>query len=51
MRQLTFLEGRYELHVVLNQKKELAEMKEVPKRDYYNVRKVRFYSYDNGVIC
>ena len=35
----------------MNHKKEMAEMKEVPKRDYYNVRKVRcFVVYSNSII-
>ena len=39
-RQLEYLEGKFRLHELMNSKKELAEIKEVPKRDYYNVRKV-----------
>lgn len=39
-RRLKFLEARYNLHILLNELKELAEMKKVPHRDFYNVRKV-----------
>lgn len=39
-RRLKFLEARYNLHILLNELKELAEMKHVPHRDFYNVRKV-----------
>ena len=31
---------RYELHVLLNELRELAGQKNVPHRDFYNVRKV-----------
>lgn len=46
MKRLTFLEGRFNLHVLMNHEKELAEMKKVPKRDYYNVRKVCFIKFE-----
>ncbi|XP_046852479.1 AMP deaminase 2-like isoform X2 [Xenia sp. Carnegie-2017] len=39
-RRLKFLEARYNLHILLNELKELAEMKKAPHRDFYNVRKV-----------
>ncbi|XP_048588124.1 AMP deaminase 2 isoform X2 [Nematostella vectensis] len=39
-RRLKYLESRYSLHTLLNEMKELAAMKEVPHRDFYNVRKV-----------
>lgn len=39
-RRLKYLEARYNLHILLNELKELAEMKQVPHRDFYNVRKV-----------
>ena len=39
-RRLQYLEGRYNLYVLLNEYEELAETKKVPHRDFYNVRKV-----------
>ena len=40
-RRLKYLESKYSLHTLLNEMKELAAMKEVPHRDFYNVRKVK----------
>ena len=34
------LEERFKLHTLLNEEVELAAQKEVPHRDFYNVRKV-----------
>jgi AMP deaminase len=39
-RRLQYLEGRYNLHTLLNEYEEVAETKKVPHRDFYNVRKV-----------
>ncbi|XP_002735956.1 AMP deaminase 2 [Saccoglossus kowalevskii] len=39
-RQLQFLSARYQLHILLNELKELAAQKSVPHRDFYNIRKV-----------
>ena len=39
-RRLMVLESRFELHRSLNGEKELADLKKVPHRDFYNVRKV-----------
>ena len=39
-RRLEFLEARNNLHLLMNEMKELAAMREVPHRDFYNVRKV-----------
>ena len=39
-RRLSFLLSKYQLHVLLNELKELAAQKAVAHRDFYNVRKV-----------
>ncbi|KAF5280395.1 hypothetical protein FQR65_LT03204 [Abscondita terminalis] len=35
-----YLSSKYQLHVLLNEMKELASQKAVPHRDFYNIRKV-----------
>ena len=42
-RRLTYLSAKYQLHVLLNELRELAAQKAVPHRDFYNTRKVIFY--------
>ena len=39
-RRLRYLEARFNLHVLLNEMRELAAQKAVCHRDFYNVRKV-----------
>lgn len=39
-RRLQYLEGRWNLYVLLNEHQEMADSKRVPHRDFYNVRKV-----------
>nr|CAB3221499.1 AMP deaminase 2 [Phallusia mammillata] len=39
-RRLSYLSSKFQLHVLLNETKELASQKEVPHRDFYNCRKV-----------
>ncbi|KAI5480450.1 AMP deaminase [Pseudohyphozyma bogoriensis] len=39
-RRLKYLESKWNLYVLLNEYRELAEMKRVSHRDFYNVRKV-----------
>merc|ERR1719158_2180052 len=39
-RRLSYLKSKFELHVLLNELRELAGQKNVPHRDFYNVRKV-----------
>ena len=39
-RRLRYLESRFNLHVMLNEHRELKAQKCVPHRDFYNVRKV-----------
>ncbi|KAK7487206.1 hypothetical protein BaRGS_00021558 [Batillaria attramentaria] len=39
-RRLSFLSSKFQLHGLLNELKESAEQKEVPHRDFYNIRKV-----------
>ncbi|KAM4554352.1 AMP deaminase 3b [Fundulus diaphanus] len=39
-RRLNFLESKFHLHEMLNEMAEMKELKGVPHRDFYNVRKV-----------
>ncbi|OTA51933.1 AMP deaminase [Hypoxylon sp. EC38] len=39
-RRLQYLEGKFNLYVLLNEYQETADTKRVPHRDFYNVRKV-----------
>ncbi|XP_077524435.1 AMP deaminase isoform X5 [Amblyomma americanum] len=39
-RRLSYLSSKYQLHVLLNELRELAAQKAVPHRDFYNIRKV-----------
>ncbi|CAI9554876.1 unnamed protein product [Staurois parvus] len=39
-RRLQYLSSRFQMHVLLNELKELAAQKKVPHRDFYNIRKV-----------
>ncbi|EDV19618.1 uncharacterized protein TRIADDRAFT_51147 [Trichoplax adhaerens] len=39
-RRMSFLESRFNLHVLLNETNEIAAQKRVSHRDFYNVRKV-----------
>jgi AMP deaminase len=39
-KRLCYLEGKFQLHSLLNEYQEMADSKKVPHRDFYNVRKV-----------
>ena len=39
-RRLSYLQSKFQLHVLLNELRELAAQKAVPHRDFYNCRKV-----------
>ncbi|XP_075947055.1 AMP deaminase 2 isoform X2 [Anarhichas minor] len=39
-RRLQFLSSKFQMHILLNEMKELAAQKKVPHRDFYNIRKV-----------
>lgn len=39
-RKLSYLSSKYQLHVLVNEVRELAQQKAVPHRDFYNIRKV-----------
>lgn len=39
-RRLRYLESKFNMYALLNEFRELADMKRVPHRDFYNVRKV-----------
>jgi AMP deaminase len=39
-RRLQYLEGKFNLYILLNEYQEMADTKRVPHRDFYNVRKV-----------
>ena len=45
-RRVSYLSSKYQLHVLLNELKESAEQKEVPHRDFYNIRKVLWALFD-----
>lgn len=40
-RRLQYLSSKFQMHILLNEMKELAAQKKVPHRDFYNIRKVR----------
>lgn len=42
-RRLTYLSSKFQLHVLLNELRELASQKAVPHRDFYNIRKVTLF--------
>lgn len=42
-RRLQYLSSKFQMHILLNEMKELAAQKKVPHRDFYNIRKVRFW--------
>ncbi|CAD6229898.1 GSCOCG00006629001-RA-CDS [Cotesia congregata] len=42
-RRLSYLSSKFQLHVLLNELRELASQKAVPHRDFYNIRKVETY--------
>ncbi|XP_023810489.1 AMP deaminase 2 isoform X1 [Oryzias latipes] len=39
-RRLQYLSSKFQMHILLNEMKELAAQKRVPHRDFYNIRKV-----------
>ncbi|KAM4582897.1 AMP deaminase 2 isoform 2-T3 [Fundulus diaphanus] len=39
-RRLQYLSSKFQMHILLNELKELAAQKRVPHRDFYNIRKV-----------
>uniref|UniRef100_A0A669DQ80 AMP deaminase 2 n=1 Tax=Oreochromis niloticus TaxID=8128 RepID=A0A669DQ80_ORENI len=39
-RRLQYLSSKFQMHILLNEMKELAAQKKVPHRDFYNIRKV-----------
>lgn len=39
-RRLCYLSSKFQLHVLLNELRELASQRQVPHRDFYNIRKV-----------
>ncbi|ELK30762.1 AMP deaminase 2 [Myotis davidii] len=47
-RRLQYLSSKFQMHVLLNEMKELAAQKKVPHRDFYNIRKI-FIKTDNRV--
>lgn len=44
-RRLSYLSSKFQLHVLLNELRELASQKAVPHRDFYNIRKVRLIPF------
>lgn len=43
-RRLQYLSSKFQMHVLLNEMKELASQKQVPHRDFYNIRKVTHFT-------
>src|SRR5271154_2415321 len=39
-KRLQYLDGKWNLYILLNERQEMLDSKRVPHRDYYNVRKV-----------
>ncbi|XP_055077735.1 AMP deaminase 2-like isoform X2 [Periophthalmus magnuspinnatus] len=39
-RRLQYLSSKFQMHILLNELKEMAAQKKVPHRDFYNIRKV-----------
>lgn len=50
-RRLSYLSSKYQLHVLLNELRELASQKAVPHRDFYNIRKVTYCTLTNIQPC
>lgn len=48
-RRLQYLTSKFQLHVLLNEMRELAAQKAVPHRDFYNIRKVQSCLLDISV--
>lgn len=46
-RRLSYLSSKFQLHVLLNELRELASQKAVPHRDFYNIRKVNYFAKGN----
>ena len=44
-RRLAYLQNKFQLHVLLNELRELHEQKGVSHRDFYNIRKVNLKSW------
>ena len=50
-RRLSYLQSKYQLHVLLNELRELAAQKAVPHRDFYNCRKVNTNKGNSKLFC
>lgn len=49
-RRLNFLASKFYLHEMLNEMAELKELKSVPHRDFYNVRKVETFHKGGDLV-
>ncbi|PLW53315.1 hypothetical protein PCANC_06199 [Puccinia coronata f. sp. avenae] len=49
-RRLKYLESKFSMYVLLNEYQELADMKRVPHRDFYNVRKVDTHVHHSAAM-
>ena len=49
-RRLSYLQSKFQLHVLLNELRELAAQKAVPHRDFYNCRKVTERDRERGIL-
>lgn len=50
-RRLQYLSSKFQMHILLNEMKELAAQKKVPHRDFYNIRKVNFWISESEKKC
>lgn len=50
-RRLSYLSSKFQLHVLLNELRELASQKAVPHRDFYNIRKVIIIDDNGFILC
>lgn len=49
-RRLQYLSSKFQMHILLNEMKELAAQKKVPHRDFYNIRKARDHAWCKYLI-
>ena len=48
--RLSLLDARYNLHILLNSERESSQLKAVPHRDFYNVRKVDTHIHHSAIM-
>ncbi|CAG06825.1 unnamed protein product, partial [Tetraodon nigroviridis] len=50
-RRLQYLSSKFQMHILLNEMKELAAQKKVPHRDFYNIRKAQVDTHIHASSC